>query len=78
MSRLFQYIGGYKKLFIAPTLCFMLLDGAAIFNETSECRHMYIIYSTFISFLIQHIKDIRCRVVSWKATQDLLHYQSEP
>ena len=25
MSRSFQYIGGYKNVYIAPTLCFMLL-----------------------------------------------------
>ena len=35
ISRLFQYTGGYKNLDIAPTLCFMLLDRAAIFRETS-------------------------------------------
>ena len=33
-SRLFQYTGGYKNVYIAPTLCFMLLDGAVIFRET--------------------------------------------
>ena len=26
------------NLYIAPTLCSMLLDGAAIFRETTECR----------------------------------------
>mgnify|MGYP001364801122 CR=1 FL=1 len=36
--RLVQYIGGYKNVYIAPTQCFMLLDGAAIFRETTECR----------------------------------------
>ena len=36
ISRLFQYIGGYKNVYIAPTLCFMLLDGAAIFWETTD------------------------------------------
>ena len=30
----FQYIGGYKNVPIASTLCFLLLDGAAIFRET--------------------------------------------
>ena len=38
VSRVFQYIGGYKNVYIAPTLCFMLLDGAAIFREMTECR----------------------------------------
>ena len=32
----FQYIGGYKNSYITPTLCFMLLDEAAIFWETTE------------------------------------------
>ena len=44
ISRLFQYIGGYKNEYIAPTLCFMLLDGAAIFRETTECSHDIIYY----------------------------------
>ena len=29
LPRLFEHIGGYKNLYTAPTLCFMLLDGAA-------------------------------------------------
>ena len=29
-------IGGHKNVYIAPTLCFVLLDGAAIFRETNE------------------------------------------
>ena len=37
LPRLFQYTGSYKSLYRAPTLCFMLLDGAAIFRETTEC-----------------------------------------
>ena len=30
ISRVFQYIEGYKNLYIVPTLCLMLLVGAAI------------------------------------------------
>ena len=30
----------YKDLNIAPTLCFMLLDGAATFRETSKCKNI--------------------------------------
>ena len=35
-------IGGDKKLYIAPTLCFMLLDGAAIFKVTTY-RNIYLV-----------------------------------
>ena len=34
LARLYQYIGGYTNLYIASTMCFMLLDGATIFGET--------------------------------------------
>ena len=38
-QRLFQFIGDYKNVYsIAPTLCFILRDGAAISREMTECR----------------------------------------
>ena len=40
LSRFFQYIGG---VYMAPTLCFMLLDEAAIFRETTECKKKFYI-----------------------------------
>ena len=40
ISRLFKYNGGCNNLYIAPTLCFMLLDGTAIFRETTECIYV--------------------------------------
>ena len=43
---LFQYIGGYKNS-MTPTLCFMLLVGAAIFRATTE--YILFVYLCIIS-----------------------------
>ena len=40
-----------KNLYIAPTLCFMLLDGAAIFREKTECEFNHICFCVQIKML---------------------------
>ena len=40
-----------KKINIAPTLCFMLMDEAAILGATTECRKNIFIYTIVIIFV---------------------------
>ena len=56
LSRLFQYIGGFKNSCIAPALSYMLLDGAATFRETTECRRGIVekFLFVFIYFLLMN------------------------
>ena len=49
LSGLFQYIGGYIN--IAPTLSLMLLDGAAIFRETTGITIDFINHNFKLEFI---------------------------
>ena len=51
MLRLFQYNKGYTNLNIAPTLCYMLQDGAAILREMIELYPYLSICSCTLSLL---------------------------
>ena len=65
-----------KKLYTAQTLCFILLDGAAIFSETIHLLDIYN-YFSFERFAEKNTYTVQiyCRNIKWRITKNLYCYQ---